>query len=418
MSGNNTPITPLSPNAEAAANASNANASNTTDPTVENGDIVKDAVDLFKMIKIPILPSLHTLSIELPKRFDLKKLRKQLGITTSSTVNDTTAVQLVSVAGETISFVPTGLEQLEPTYIDISGFKTLYVPEDFEKEPKKIKRLIKTYKFVFPFTKMGKPVEEYSPPCTDKLLTNWKLTNALLESLNYRLKNLRKSIIEQRFLPQDTVDLRSQIAHFRLLDNLITALGKNALKNNCLEEKEEAEPLEEDDLTRLLQKFALLLLLRKRDASTDIKGIVDQLDKEYKIDLKEFPEIRKPIREFITLTLKKTPTSGGGNEENIENEINDIDTEMQTLSGVIQSLEIKDTPSKKEARELVKKQKELNSLSKKRVALEEKLYEMENSGVHTVKTEDLPHLVDSVIPELQNSKFLKFEKELNEKLGH
>ena len=91
---------------------------------------------------------------------------------------------------------------------------------------------------------------------------------------------------------------------------------------------------------------------------------------------------------------------------------------MEELSSLIQAIEVQDNPTKKEKRELVKKQKELNSLFKKRVALEETLSELENKGEYTIETKQLPDLVDSIYPELQNSKFLKFEKELNEKLRH
>jgi hypothetical protein len=251
------------------------------------------------------------------------------------------------------------------------------------------------------------------------MLTDWKLTKPLIDSLKFRLEKLRTSIIDQRSLPEDTVDLRSQLAHFNLLSELITSMETHAGNNNCSGEKEEVEPIKEDDLTRLLQKFALLLLLRKRDPATDLKNLVKQLDEDYAIKLDDYDaEMRKSIREFLNLTLKKTPVSGGSMDDTIEDKINKIDDSMKSLSDIIQELEIKDTPTKKEVRELVKKQKELNSLSKKRVALEEELYEMENGGEYTVKTDELPPLVDAVYPELQNSKFLKFEKELNEKLNN
>ena len=79
---------------------------------------------------------------------------------------------------------------------------------------------------------------------------------------------------------------------------------------------------------------------------------------------------------------------------------------------------ITDDLSTDNTREIVKKKKELNTISKKRMALEEELYEMENSATYTVETNELPPLVDAIYPELQNSKVLKFEKELNEKLNN
>jgi hypothetical protein len=374
-------------------------------------------VSLFKFTRIPIIPTRTDVGISLPTGFNIKALKKKLGIKNTNPMEEAAGNQLASVAGETISFVVTGLEELESTLVDISGFKALYVPPDFSE--KKTETLIGTYKLVFPFSKLGKPVESFLPPCNDQMLTDWKLTKPLIDSLKFRLEKLRTSIIDQRSLPEDTVDLRSQLAHFNLLSELITSMETHAGNNNCSGEKEEVEPIKEDDLTRLLQKFALLLLLRKRDPATDLKNLVKQVDEDYAIKLDDYDaEMRKSIREFLNLTLKKTPVSGGSMDDTIEDKINKIDDSMKSLSDIIQELEIKDTPTKKEARELVKKQKELNSLSKKRVALEEELYEMENSGEYTVKTDELPPLVDAVYPELQNSKFLKFEKELNEKLNN
>jgi len=374
-------------------------------------------ISLFKFTRIPIIPTRTDVGISLPTGFNIKALKKKLGIKNTNPMEEAAGNQLASVAGETISFVVTGLEELESTLVDISGFKALYVPPDFSE--KKTETLIGTYKLVFPFSKLGKPVESFLPPCNDQMLTDWKLTKPLIDSLKFRLEKLRTSIIDQRSLPEDTVDLRSQLAHFNLLSELITSMETHAGNNNCSGEKEEVEPIKEDDLTRLLQKFALLLLLRKRDPATDLKNLVKQLDEDYAIKLDDYDaEMRKSIREFLNLTLKKTPVSGGSMDDTIEDKINNIDDSMKSLSDIIQELEIKDTPTKKEARELIKKQKELNSLSKKRVALEEELYEMENSGEYTVKTDELPPLVDAVYPELQNSKFLKFEKELNEKLNN
>lgn len=371
-------------------------------------------IDIFKMKRIPIIPAHDEIGISLPTGFDIKALKNKLDIKSTNTIEEAAGNQLVSVAGETISFVPTGLEELESTLVDISGFKALYVPKDFSL--RKTEKLIGTYKLVFPFSKLGKSIETFLPPCNDQMLTDWKLTKPLLDSLHFRLDRLRASIIDQRSLPSDSVDLRSQIAHFHLLGELIESMETHAANNNCSGEEPEVEPIEEDDLTRLLQKFALLLLLRKRDPATDLKNLVKQLDEEYPIKLDDYDaEMRKSIREFLNLTLKKT--TGGSMNDEIEDKLSTIDDDMKALSDIIQTLEIKDTPTKKETREIVKKQKELNNMSKKRVALEEELYEIKNSGSYTVKTAELPQLVDAVYPELQNSKFLKFEKELNEKLN-
>lgn len=376
-------------------------------------------INIFKMKRIPIIPAHSEIGISLPTGFDIKALKKKLGLKNTNTMEEAAGNQLVSVAGETISFVPTGLEELESTLVDISGFKALYVPKDFSL--RKTETLIGTYKLVFPFSKLGKPVDKFLPPCNDQMLTDWKLTKPLIDSLHFRLNALRASILDQRSLPEDTVDLRSQIAHFQLLSELIESMETHAANNNCSGEEPEVEPIKEEDLTRLLQKFALLLLLRKRAPEADTKNLVKQLDEEYPIKLEDYdeePELKKSVRDFINETLKKTPVSGGSMDTTIEEKINDMDIKMKTLSDALQALEIKDTPTKKEAREIVKKQKELNSMSKKRVALEEELYDMENKGSYTVKTAELPSLVDAVYPELQNSKFLKFEKELNEKLNN
>jgi len=236
--------------------------------------------------------------------------------------------------------------------------------------------------------------------------------NTLLKSLEHRLKKLRTATIEQRSLPSDSVNLRSQLAQFNTLDELIRSLRKNSHDNNCMKKEEEEEKAEEEDISLILRKFAFLLLLRKEDRAVDTKNLVKQLEEQFPIKLEEYePEMRKQIRKFLDLTSQKT-RGGGDIEENLET----LDTEMKELSTLIQAIEVKDTPTKKEKRELVKKQKELNSLFKKRVALEETLSELENKGEYMIETKQLPDLVDSIYPELQNSKFLKFKKELNEKL--
>jgi len=375
----------------------------------------KNGISIFKMTRIPIMSAHDEIGISIPTGFDIKALKTKLGIKSTNPMEEAAGNQLISVAGETISFVPTGLEELESTLVDISGFKALYVPDNFSES--KTETLMGTYKLVFPFSKLGKPVDEFLPPCNDQMLTDWRLTKPLIDSLQFRLEKLRASIVDQRSLPSDSVDLRNQIAHFQLLSELITSIITHAHDNKCSGEEEEVEPIKEDDLTRLLQKFALLLLLRKRDPSTDLKNLVKQLDEEYPITLDDYDaNMRKSIREFLNLTLKKTTVGGG--TTHIEDDLIKIDNDMQAVSEVIQALEIKETPTKKETRELVKKQKELNNLSKKRVTLEDMLYEIENKGEYIVKTSELPPLVDAAYPELQNSKFLKFEKELHEKLNN
>ena len=374
----------------------------------------KSLVNLFRMKNIPILRDIK-LDIHLPKDFDMKALKRKLGLQDGDM--SLTGRELISVAGETISFIEsTGLENLEPTMLDLSGFKEVYIPETSDFTEGKITSLIKTYKRIFPYTKLGKPMDTFLPICKeDDNTTNWNLTNPLLKSLEYRLEKLRTATVEQRSLPSDSVNLRSQLAQFNTLDELIRSLRKNAQDNNCMKkEEEEAEKVEEEDISLLLRKFAFLLLLRKEDRAVDKKNLVKQLEEEFPIKLEEYkPEMRKQIRKFLDETSQKT--RGGGD---IEDKLETLDTEMEELSSLIQAIEVKDSPTKKEKRELVKKQKELNSLFKKRVALEETLSELENKSEYTIETKQLPDLVDSIYPELQNSKFLKFEKELNEKLRH
>ena len=373
----------------------------------------KSLVNLFKMKRIPILQVDIDLGVHVPTGFNMKALKKKLGVQDGDI--SLSGRELISVAGETISFIEsTGLENLEPTMLDLSGFKAVYVPENDEFTERKITTLIETYKRIFPYTKLGKPIDTFLPICKeDDNTTNWNLINPLLKSLEYRLEKLRTATVEQRSLPSDSVNLRSQLAQFNTLDELIRSLRKNAQDNNCMKkEEEEAEKVEEEDISLILRKFAFLLLLRKQDRNIDKKNIVKQLEEQFPIKLEEYePEMRKQIRKFLDLTSQKT-RGGGDIEDNLET----LDTEMKELSTLIQAIEVKDTPTKKEKRELVKKQKELNSLFKKRVALEETLSELENKGEYTIETKELPNLVDSIYPELQNSKFLKFEKELNEKL--
>ena len=376
----------------------------------------KSLVNIFKMKRIPILQVDIDLGVHVPTGFNMKALKKKLGILDDGDIS-LSGRELISVAGETISFIEsTGLENLEPTMLDLSGFMAVYVPKNDEFTERKISSLIETYKRIFPYTKLGKPIDTFLPICKeDDNTTNWNLTNPLLKSLEYRLEKLRTATIEQRSLPSDSVNLRSQLAQFNTLDELIRSLRKNAQDNNCMKkEEEEAEKVEEEDISLLLRKFAFLLLLRKEDRAVDKKNLVKQLEEEFPIKLEEYePEMRKQIRKFLDETSQKT-RGGGDIEDNLET----LDTEMEELSSLIQAIEVKDNPTKKEKRELVKKQKELNSLFKKRVALEETLSELENKGEYTIETKQLPDLVDSIYPELQNSKFLKFEKELNEKLRH
>ena len=374
----------------------------------------KTFVDIFKMKRIPILQVDIDLGVHVPTGFNMKALKKKLGILDDGDIS-LSGRELISVAGETVSFVKsTGLENLEPTMLDLSGFMALYVPNKKNFTDRKISTLIETYKRIFPYTKLGKPIEAFLPICKeDNNETNWNLMNPLLKSLEYRLEKLRSATIEQRSLPSDSVNLRSQLAQFNKLDELIISLRKNAQDNNCMkkDEEETARAVEEEDISLILQKFAFLLILRKENRALDTKKLVEQL-KEVQIKV-DNPEMRKQIRKFLDETSQKT--RGGGD---IEDKLETLDTEMKELSTLIQAIEIKDTPTKKEKRELVKKQKELNSLFKKRVALEETLSEIENMGEYTIETKQLPDLVDSIYPELQNSKFLKFEKELNEKLRH
>ena len=376
----------------------------------------KSLVNIFKMKGIPILQVDIDLGVHVPTGFNMKALKKKIGILDDGDIS-LSGRELISVAGETISFVEsTGLENLEPTMLDLSGFMAVYVPKNDEFTQRKISSLIETYKRIFPYTKLGKPIDTFLPICKeDDNTTNWNLTNPLLKSLEYRLEKLRTATVEQRSLPSDSVNLRSQLAQFNTLDELIRSLRKNAQDNNCMKkEEEEAEKVEEEDISLLLRKFAFLLLLRKEDRAVDKKNLVKQLEEEFPIKLEEYePEMRKQIRKFLDETSQKT-RGGGDIEDNLET----LDTEMEKLSSLIQAIEVKDNPTKKEKRELVKKQKELNSLFKKRVALEETLSELENKGEYTIETKQLPDLVDSIYPELQNSKFLKFEKELNEKLRH
>ena len=377
----------------------------------------KSFVNIFKMKRIPILQVDIDLGVHVPTGFNMKALKKKLGLQDDDI--SLTGRELISVAGETVSFVKsTGLENLEPTMLDLSGFMTLYVPDNNEFTERKITTLIETYKRIFPYTKLGKPIEAFLPVCKeDDNTTNWNLMKPLLKSLEYRLEKLRTATIEQRSLPSDSVNLRSQLAQFNQLDELITSLRENSENDNCMKKDEEEAAVEEEDISLILRKFAFLLLLREKDRAVDTKNLVKQLEEQFPIKLEEYePEMRKQIRKFLDLTSQKT--RGGGHSVDIEDKLETLDTEMEELSSLIQAIEVKDSPTKKEKRELVKKQKELNSLFKKRVALEETLSELENKGEYTIETKQLPDLVDSIYPELQNSKFLKFEKELNEKLRH
>ena len=309
----------------------------------------KTFVDIFKMKRIPILQVDIDLGVHVPTGFNMKALKKKLGILDDGDIS-LSGRELISVAGETVSFVKsTGLENLEPTMLDLSGFMALYVPNKKKFTDRKISTLIETYKRIFPYTKLGKPIEAFLPICKeDNNETNWNLMNPLLKSLEYRLEKLRSATIEQRSLPSDSVNLRSQLAQFNKLDELIISLRKNAHDNNCMkkDEEETARAVEEEDISLILQKFAFLLILRKENRALDTKKLVEQL-KEVQIKV-DNPEMRKQIRKFLDETSQKT--RGGGDSTDIEDKLESLDTEMKELSSLIQVIEIKDTPTKKEKR--------------------------------------------------------------------
>jgi len=143
----------------------------------------KSFVNIFKMKRIPILQVDIDLGVHVPTGFNMKALKKKLGVKDGDI--SLTGRELISVAGETISFVEsTGLENLEPTMLDLSGFMAVYVPDDNEFTEGKISTLIETYKRIFPYTKLGKPLDTFLPICKeDDNTTNWNLTNPLLKSL-------------------------------------------------------------------------------------------------------------------------------------------------------------------------------------------------------------------------------------------
>ena len=375
----------------------------------------KTFVNIFKMKRIPIVEVDINLGVTMPTGLDIKALKEKLGIGNNEAI--LSGRELISVAGETISFTKnTGLENLEPIMLDLSGFKAMYVPNGI----KNTETLIQTYKRIFPFIKIGKSIDTFLPVCNeDDNKPNEKLMKPLIKSLEFRLNNLRTAIIAQRSLPSDSVNLRNKLAQFNTLDELITSFNYNMKNGICMkkeEEEQDAAPEVDEDISLLLQQFAFLLLLRKEDRSIDKNNIVKKFKEQFTLKLEKYPGMKQTIKEFLDITSQKTQVGGHNKISLLEDQIDTLDNELKELSNRIQVIEVKDTPTKKEKRELVKQQKELNSLFKKRVALEESLSEAETSREYTVEPTQLPDLVDMIYPELQNSKFLKFEKELNEKL--
>ncbi len=123
----------------------------------------KTFVDIFKMKRIPILQVDIDLGVHVPTGFNMKALKKKLGILDDGDIS-LSGRELISVAGETVSFVKsTGLENLEPTMLDLSGFMALYVPNKKNFTDRKISTLIETYKRIFPYTKLWKPIDTFLP---------------------------------------------------------------------------------------------------------------------------------------------------------------------------------------------------------------------------------------------------------------
>ena len=412
----------------------------------------KSGVDLIKFSTIPI--DFHV-DISLPKTFDVKQLKKKLGL--KDTVD---SQKIISIVGETIILEDNDNTDdlvLTEAVIGYEKFKYLYDVKDDDTD------LINAFKIMFPMSKASYSISSFKTPCDKKGRFNADLSDKIILSLEHRANILRNEIVRDNPSSElfiDNVEIRSKLTHFNNLNKLLNSLQEKHTAGECSGEdkREKKKELDVDEFLLLLRQFAFFLLLAKtegvsRDA-IDPNNILEDFPL-YKDKLALIAG-RQPRGTFTNIPLSvqkllkeaayyKEPKGEEGEEEReeegegerereeereeegegegelkggsrLKTDLEEIDTEMKTLSESIQSLELNDSPSKKEKRELLKKQKELATLSKKRVALEEKLSEEEQNATFRVNIKDIPHMADALYPKLRNSRFLKFKRELDKKL--
>jgi hypothetical protein len=390
----------------------------------------KSGVDLIKFSTIPI--DFHV-DISLPKTFDVKQLKKKLGL--KDTVD---SQKIISIVGETIILEDndnTNDLVLTEAVIGYDQFKQLYNVKDDDTD----KDLINAFKIMFPMSKASYSISSFKTPCDKKGRFNADLSDKIILSLEHRANILRNVIVRDNPSSElfiDNVEIRSKLTHFNNLNKLLISLQEKHTAGECSGEdkREKKKELDVDEFLLLLRQFAFFLLLAKTEGvSRDAIDPNDILNvfPDYKDQL-AYIASSQPRGTFTNIPLSvqkllkeaayyKEPKGEEGEEElkggsRLKIDLEEIDTEMKTLSESIQSLELNDSPSKKEKRELLKKQKELATLSKKRVALEEKLSEEEQNATFRVNIKDIPHMADALYPKLRNSRFLKFKRELDKKL--
>ena len=400
----------------------------------------KSGVDLIKFSTIPI--DFHV-DISLPKTFDVKQLKKKLGL--KDTVD---SQKIISIVGETIILEDNDNTDdlvLTEAVIGYEQFKYLYDVKDDDTD------LINAFKIMFPMSKASYSISSFKTPCDKKGRFNADLSDKIILSLENRANILRNEIVRDNPSSElfiDNVEIRSKLTHFNNLNKLLNSLQEKHTAGECSGEdkREKKKELDVDEFLLLLRQFAFFLLLAKTEgvsrdaidpkdilnvfpdykdqlayiASSQPRGTFTNIPLSVQKLLKEAAYYKEPKGEEGEGEREREEEGEGEGElkggSRLKTDLEEIDTEMKTLSESIQSLELNDSPSKKEKRELLKKQKELATLSKKRVALEEKLSEEEQNATFRVNIKDIPHMADALYPKLRNSRFLKFKRELDKKL--
>jgi hypothetical protein len=116
----------------------------------------KSGVDLIKFSTIPI--DFHV-DISLPKTFDVKQLKKKLGL--KDTVD---SQKIISIVGETIILEDndnTNDLVLTEAVIGYEQFKYLYDVKDDDTD----KDLINAFKIMFPMSKASYSISSFKTPC-------------------------------------------------------------------------------------------------------------------------------------------------------------------------------------------------------------------------------------------------------------
>jgi hypothetical protein len=219
----------------------------------------KSGVDLIKFSTIPI--DFHV-DISLPKTFDVKQLKKKLGL--KDTVD---SQKIISIVGETIILEDndnTNDLVLTEAVIGYDQFKQLYNVKDDDTD------LINAFKIMFPMSKASYSISSFKTPCDKKGRFNADLSDKIILSLEHRANILRNKILHDNPSSEvfiDNVEIRSQLTHFNNLNKLLISLQEKHTAGECSGEdkREKKKELDVDEFLLLLRQFAFFLLLAKTE---------------------------------------------------------------------------------------------------------------------------------------------------------